>query len=327
MTKIRWGILSTANIAQKALIPAIQRAENAEVVAIASGSGKAKEVANRLNIETAYESYEELLADPNIDAVYIPLPNHLHKEWVIKAAEHGKHVLCEKPAAVNTEDTAELVEACKKHNVKFMEAFMYQFHTQHARVKEIIASGEIGEVQMVNATFSFYMANPENNIRMDATKGGGSLYDIGCYCVHSIRNVLGDEPEHIYVEADIDPDFKVDHSAYGIFKMRNGVRAMFNCSFNTPMRDQYIVKGTKGSITVPRAYRPDNFGNIGLVIVDKGNEVREERIVADQYKLEVEHFSQAILDNTEPIYTGEDTIQNMKIIDACYQSIRENTRN
>lgn len=326
MTKIRWGILSTANIAKKALIPAMQRAENAEVVAIASGSGKAQEVADSLHIEKAYESYDALLDDPNVDAVYIPLPNHLHKEWVKKAAEKGKHVLCEKPAALNAEDTAELVEACRQTNVKFMEAFMYQFHPQHNRVKEIIASGEIGEVQLVRASFSFYMGNPEGNIRMDSTKGGGSIYDIGCYCIHSIRNVLGDEPEDIYVETEIDPDYQVDHSAYGIFKMKSGVRATFDCSFNIPMRSFYEVAGTKGVIKVPRAYRPDIHGDEGLVIVDKGNEIREEKIVGDQYKLEVEHISQAILDDTEPTYTGEDTIQNMKVIEACYQSAEENSK-
>ncbi len=326
MSKIRFGILSTANIAQKALIPAIERAENAEVVAIASGSGKAKEVAEKFHIEKAYESYEELLDDPNVDAVYIPLPNHLHKEWVVKAAEKGKHVLCEKPAALDVKETEELVSICRENNVKFMEAFMYQFHSQHNRVKEIIASGEIGEVQMMEATFSFFMNDRENNIRMDSTKGGGSIYDIGCYCIHSIRNILQTEPEHVYVEADIDPKFNVDEAAYGIFTMKIGVRAMFNCSFNSPMRNEYIVKGTKGFITVPRAYRPDNHGHEGLIIVDKGNEVREEKVVSDQYKMEVEHFSQVILNDTEPSYTGEDTIQNMNVIDACYESVKANSK-
>ena len=143
MKKIRYGILSTANIAQKELIPAIERSENAEVTAIASLSGKAAEVAKKFNIPKAYDSYEELLDDKDVDAVYIPLPNHLHKEWVIKAAEKGKHVLCEKPTALTVDETKELVKACQDNGVKYMEAFMYQFHTQHDRVKEIIASGEI----------------------------------------------------------------------------------------------------------------------------------------------------------------------------------------
>lgn len=322
MKKVRFGILSTANIAQKELIPAIERAENAEVVAIASLSGKETEVAKQFNIPKAYASYEELLDDQDVDAVYIPLPNHLHKEWVIKAAQKGKHVLCEKPAALNAEETEELVKVCRDHQVKYMEGFMYQFHTQHERVKEIIASGEIGEVQMMEATFSFYMNDRENNIRMDASKGGGSVYDIGCYCIHSIRNILGDEPEKVYVEAEVDPVMKVDTAAYAILTMKSGIKAMFHCSFNSPMRHQYIIKGTKGFITVPRAYRPDNYGHEGLVIVEKDNEIREEKIVADQYKLEIEHFSQAILDDVDPVYTGEDTILNMKAIDLCYASLK-----
>jgi D-xylose 1-dehydrogenase (NADP+, D-xylono-1,5-lactone-forming) len=326
MRKVRWGILSTADIAQKQLIPAIERAENAEVVAIASGSGRAQAVADKFHIEKVYDNYDALLDDPNVDAVYIPLPNHLHKEWVIKAAEKGKHVLCEKPAALDTKETKELVDACRKYNVRFMEAFMYQFHPQHNRVKEIIASGEIGEVQMVEASFSFFMENPEGNIRMDPEKGGGALYDIGCYCIHSIRNILGEEPVSIYAEADIDPKYKVDTGAYVIMTMESGKRATFNCSFTSPMREQYVVKGTKGYITVPRAYRPDNHGHEGLVIVEKGNETRVERIVGDQYKLEVEHFSQAVLDGVDPIYTGEKTIQNMEVIEKCYSIIAKTSK-
>ncbi|MBB6455070.1 putative dehydrogenase [Salirhabdus euzebyi] len=326
MTKIRWGILSTANIAQKALIPAIGRAENAEVVAIGSGNPNVKEVAEKFNIPTVYNSYDALLDDPNLDAVYIPLPNHLHKEWVMKAAQKGKHVLSEKPAALNAEETKELVEACKKHGMKYMEAFMYQFHGQHKRVKEIIASGEIGDVQLMKSSFSFFMANPEGNIRMDPKMGGGSIYDIGCYCIHSIRHILDDEPEEIYVEADMHPEYNIDNSAYGIFKMKSGVRAMFDCSFTMPFRTAYEVIGSEGVIKVPRAFRPDKNDHEGLIVIEKEDNVREEIVVTDQYKTQVEHLSNAILENKDPIYSGEDTIKNMKIIDACYESIKQNTK-
>ncbi|SET71662.1 Predicted dehydrogenase [Salinibacillus kushneri] len=323
MSKVRYGILSTAGIAQKQLIPAIERAENAEVQAIASGSsrGRAEEVASLFHIPKVHESYDALLDDPEIDAVYIPLPNHLHKEWIIKAAEKGKHVLSEKPAAINAVETKELVEACKQNQVKFMEGFMYQFHTQHDRVKEIIASGEIGDVQLMRASFSFMMNNPESNIRMDPTKGGGSIYDIGCYCIHSIRHILDDEPERVHVEADVDSNYGVDTSAYGIFQMKKGTRALFDCSFNRPFRSLYEVIGTKGLIIVPRAYRPDNYNHEGIVRIEKDGEVREEMIIKDQYKAEVEHFSQAILEDKEPSYTGEDTIRNMKAIDMCYSFV------
>lgn len=324
MAVLRFGILSTANIAQKALIPAIQRANNAEVKAIASGSGKAGEVARSLHIPKTYDSYEALLEDPEIDAVYIPLPNHLHKEWVIKAAQAGKHVLVEKPAALNARDTKEMVDACRQHGVTFMEAFMYQFHPQHERVKEVMASGEIGEVQLMRASFSFYLGNRDKNIRMDPEKGGGSIYDIGCYCLHTFRNILGKEAASVMVKGEVDSDFGVDTSAYGIIEMENGIPAMFDCSFNMPFRTVYEVIGTKGKITVPRAYRPDNEGDVGIVRIEKDEESREEKMSGDQYKLQVEHFSKAAMSGGKLKYTGEHTIRNMELIDACYESLRQN---
>ena len=321
MEKVRWGILSTAKIAQKSLIPAFERANNAVVTGIASSSGKAEEAAAQFNITKAYSSYEAMLQDPDIDAVYIPLPNHLHKKWTIEAAKHGKHILCEKPASLTAEETKEMVDFCRESNVKFMEAFMYQFHPQHERVREIIKSGEIGEVKFMRASFSFFLAQPEGNIKMDPIKGGGSLYDVGCYAIHSIRNILGAEPVEVDVHANIDSDYQVDTSAFGYMKMENGVHAHFDCSFDMVFRAEYEVIGTEGQIKVPRAFRPDNHGGEGLVIVHIGEETREEKIVADIYREEVEHISQVILENGEPSYSGENAIQNMRVIEACYQSI------
>jgi D-xylose 1-dehydrogenase (NADP+, D-xylono-1,5-lactone-forming) len=322
MKKVRWGILSTAKIAQKSLIPAFERANNAVVTGIASSSGKAEEVAAQFTIAKSYSSYEAMLQDPEIDAVYIPLPNHLHKKWTIEAAKHGKHILCEKPASLTAEETKEMVEFCRKSDVKFMEAFMYQFHPQHKRVREIIKSGEIGEVKFMRASFSFFLAQPEGNIKMDTNKGGGSLYDVGCYAIHSIRNILGAEPVEVDVKANIDSDYQVDTSAFGYMKMENGVHAHFDCSFDMVFRAEYEVIGTEGQIKVPRAFRPDNHGGEGLIIVQKGEETREEKIVADIYKEEVEHISQVILENGEPSYSGDNAIQNMRVIEACYQSIK-----
>ena len=313
--------MSTANIAETQIIPAIIRAENAEVTAIASSKETVKEIARKFEIQKVYENYEELLKDPDIDAVYIPLPNHLHKQWTIAAAEHGKHVLSEKPAALNTEDTIEMTNACKQKNVKFMEAFMYQFHPQHNRVKEIIADGEVGEIKLFKASFSFFMTEPEGNIRTDKNRGGGSLYDIGSYCIHSMRNVIGSEPTDIVAKAIIDPIYQIDKSAFVQIQLENGVSGVFDCSFNMSFRHEYEVVGTKGIIKVPRAYRPDLNGGEGMVIVEKENEKREEVIQGDQYKLEIEHFSQAILDNKEPLYSIENTINNMRVIDSCYEAI------
>ncbi|MBB5325431.1 putative dehydrogenase [Anoxybacillus tepidamans] len=317
-TKVRWGILSTAAIARKTLIPAIQRAENAEVVAIASGSGKAHEAAQQLGIPTAYNNYEDLLADPNIDAVYIPLPNHMHMEWTMKAAEHKKHVLCEKPAALCEDDVRNMVEACRENGVVWMEAFMYQFHPQHQRVKEILASGEIGAVKSMRASFSFYLAERENNIRMDAKLGGGSLFDVGCYCVHSIRYLLETNPVVLSAHSTYDEQYGVDMTTSGWMRMENGVHALFDCSFDMFARNEYEIIGTNGKIIVPRAYRPDVQQGNGLIIIQTDDgKTREEVVNGDQYRLQVEHFSQCILAGTKPSYSDDAIIQQAKVLDAC----------
>src|SRR5690625_2297068 len=327
MTKVRWGVLSTAGIAQTALIPAFNRSSNAVVTAIASSSGseKAKAVAHEHNIDQAYDSYEKLLVDPDIDAVYIPLPNHLHKQWVIEAANHGKHILCEKPAGLNAAEVIEMKSVCEQNKVLFMEAYMYQFHPQHDRVKEIIAAGEIGEVLYVQGGFTFFMPEEDRsqNIRMSHEKGGGSIYDIGCYPIHAIRQIIGMEPTSVTTEAIVDPTYEVDTDVVAHLTFPSGIRAAIDSSFNLAMRHEYRVFGTEGSINVPRAFRPDIHGGEGLVIVENSRNYRIETINGDIYRLQVEHFSEAVLNrHSECKQTFEDTIKNMKVIDACYESIR-----
>ena len=331
MKKVRWGILSTAGIAQKELIPAFKRATNAVVTAIATGSGieKANDVAERFSIDKTYDSYEKLLADPDIDAVYIPLPNHLHKKWVIEAAKKGKHILCEKPAAINADEFREMELACKEHDVLFMEAFMYHFHPQHERVKEIIESGEIGEVTYMQAGFTFYLEEERrgSNIRMSEQRGGGSIYDIGSYAIHSLRNILGAEPESVHVHAITDPEYHIDTDVVGYLTFPNGIRASFDSSFNLAMRNEYRVFGTKGSIVVPRAYRPDNNGGDGLIIVETNGVSRTETLNGDQYRNEIEHLSQAIMEGNRHLkHDFANTLNNMRAIDACYESIKTGKR-
>lgn len=327
MKKVRWGILSTAGIAQKELIPAFKRATNAVVTGIATGSGieKANDVAARFGIEKTYDSYEKLLDDPTIDAVYIPLPNHLHKKWVIEAAKKGKHILCEKPAAINAEEFREMEKVCKEQGVLFMEAFMYYFHPQHERVKQIIDSGEIGEISYMQAGFSFYIDEEQrgSNIRMNDQKGGGSIYDVGCYTIHSLRNILRAEPESVHVHAIRDSNYQIDTDAVGYLTFPNGVRATFDVSFNLAMRNEYKIFGTEGSINVPRAYRPDNNGGDGLVIVEKEGISRTETINGDQYRNQVEYLSQAVLDEASQLdHDYENTLNNLLVIDACMESIK-----
>src|SRR5690625_2117874 len=325
MNKVNWGILSTAKIAQNELIPAFQRASGAEVTAIATGSGieKAKEVAEKFNIEKTYDSYEKLLDDPSIDAVFIPLPNHLHKKWVIEAAKRGKHILCEKPAALNTAEVMEMKKACEENQVIFMEAFMYHFHPQHERVREIIESGEIGEIKYMRAAFSFYLGKRENNIKMNK-EGGGSIYDVGCYTIHSMRNVLQAEPETVHMHTVHEQENNVDTDATGYVTFPGGVRGIFDVSFNMAKRSEYEVIGTEGRIIVPRAYRPDWHGGDGLVVVEKPGTSRTETLNADQYRGEIEHISQAILNGDHKLkHDFDNTINNMRVIDACFRSIEE----
>ena len=319
--KVRWGILSTAHIARETMIPAIQRAENAEVVAIASGNDRVHEIAERFHIPKVYSTYEQLLNDPEIDAVYIPLPNHMHMKWTIKAAEHKKHILCEKPAALCEDDVRRMVEVCRENSVIWMEAFMYQFHPQHKRVKEIMSLGEIGIVKSMRASFSFYLVERENNIRMEKSLGGGSLLDIGCYCVHSIRSLLHAEPVILSVRSTFDHMKGVDIVTSGWLKMSNGVHALFDCSFDMFSRNEYEIIGTKGKVTVPRAYRPDIQQGNGLIIIQTDDgKTREEVVSGDQYRLQVEHFSQCILAGTTPSYSDDAIIQQAKVLDACRMS-------
>lgn len=323
--EVRWGVLSTAGIAQKELIPAFERATNAKVTGIASGSiEKAEAVAQKFSIDKTYDSYEQLLDDPDIDAVYIPLPNHLHKKWVIAAANKGKHILCEKPASMNAAEFKEMKVVCEENNIIFMEAFMYYFHPQHARVNEIIDNGEIGEVKFVRAGFSFSIGKEKaTNIRMSQEKGGGSIYDIGCYAIHSIRNVLKQEPKTVHVHATVDPDYDVDVDAVTFLSFDNGVRASFDVSFHQAKRAEYEVFGTEGKISVPRAYRPDWHSGEGLIIVEKDNFKRQEAIYADQYRNQVEHISNVILDQNNLHLDWNNTLANMHVIDACMKSMEK----
>lgn len=323
--KVKWGILSTANIGKKAVIPAIQQSRNGEVVAVASSRDTVHAFANELDIGKVYASYDGLLEDTTIDAVYIPLPNTFHKEWVLKAASKGKHVLCEKPAALTFEDVQEMVDACRTNNVLFMEAFMYQFQPQHQRVREIIASGEIGEVRKIRSTFTFKL-NFENqgaNIRLNSALGGGSMWDVGCYCIHAARMIMGEEPVEAFVSGKIHPAFEVDTTATGILTFANGVTASFDSSFEEPMCDKYEISGTKGRLLVPSAFRPDRpeIGEGKIIIETENGDLREEIFPENQYVLQVEHFSDCILQGVAPNYPGEETVKNVRVIEACYKSL------
>ncbi|MEH7333058.1 Gfo/Idh/MocA family oxidoreductase [Neobacillus drentensis] len=321
MSRIRWGVIGTADIAKTKVIPAILNSDYAEVAAIASRGDKAKDIAERFSIPKFYDSYHKLLMDQEIEAVYIPLPNHLHKQWVTEAAKHGKHVLVEKPAALTAEETQEMMDCCRENNVIFMEAFMYQFHPQHLRVREIVTSGEIGEIKFMRASFSYFLKDELTNIRMKKKMGGGSIYDIGSYCIHSIRNIMESEPVRVEAFAELDPRSGIDRSAIVYIKLENGINTVFDCSFDMSFRQEYEIVGTKGRITVPAAYRPDVSDNAGVILIESVQGKRSEMVSADQFKMQIDHFSQAVIEGYQPKYSAENTLKNMRAIDACYQSI------
>ena len=208
--KVRWGVLSTAHIGTEQVIPAIQQGRNCEVVAIASRDvARGRKAADRLAIPSAYASYEELLADQDIDAVYNPLPNHLHRDWTIAAARAGKHVLCEKPLALNADEAQEMVDSCADAGVKLMEAFMYRLHPSWVKVRELVASGAIGELLSIQTRFAYFNNDP-SNIRNKTETGGGALMDIGCYAINLSRMMFGSEPTRVQAAVRRDPDFGTD---------------------------------------------------------------------------------------------------------------------
>ena len=320
-TKLRFGILSTARIAQRALIPAIQAATNAELLAIASRTqARAEEVAQQFDIPRAYGSYEQLLQDPDVDAVYIPLPNSMHCPWTIKAAEAGKHILCDKPLALNAAECDQMIAAADTHGVRFMEGFMYRFHPQTQRVRELLQAGTIGDVRMIHAGFSFFLTDP-TNIRLIKELGGGSLMDIGCYCVNVARFIAGEEPATFYATAKMRKD-GLDISLAGHLNFPNGITAIFDCGFDRIRRQFYQIAGSEGQITVPVAFVP---GTVDTQIHVQSPSAAPQTITipaTDQYRLMVEHFAACVLDDQPFAWPASDGRNNMRVLDALYESVR-----
>lgn len=325
---IRWGILSTANIAQKQVIPAIQASNNGKVVAIASrDESKAREVATRLNIERSFGSYEALLADPDIDAIYNPLPNDGHAPWSIKALQAGKHVLCEKPLAMRADEAEQMITVSKSTGKLLMEAFMWRYHPQHTRVRALLDDGEIGVPNMIHAAFTYAMGwDVTDNVRLKPELGGGGLWDVGCYCVNSIRLISGQEPDQVSGFQVVGKNSGVDESFTGIMHFPSGLLAHFDCGMRTTMRNYYAVIGDKGRLTVMSAFRPDDSPQI-IELIKPGDDAEQvEKITvpgAAQYTLMAEDFADAILNDRQPRFPMDDALRNMRILDALALSARE----
>jgi D-xylose 1-dehydrogenase (NADP+, D-xylono-1,5-lactone-forming) len=322
--KVRWGVLSTSNIGRRAVLPAIQRSSNGELVAVASRDAqKARAFAGELGIPRAYAGYDQLLADREIDAVYIPLPNSMHHEWTIKAAQAGKHILCEKPLALNAAECAAMEAAAQAHGVLLMEAFMYRFHPQTARVTELLRQGAIGEPRLIHAAFTFRLTNPAN-IRLQANLGGGALMDVGCYCVNISRTLFGAEPVEVQAFADWGTS-GVDEQLLGSLRFAGGGYAQFDSALTLARREYYQVAGTEGVIEVPVAFLPGQ-GDTTIRIHNGAGERTETIAGADEYQLMAEHFAACVRGQATLRYPPAEAAANMHVIEALYRSARNGGR-
>lgn len=320
MRKVKWGVLGCAAFAKNTAIPAMQRAEGVELYGIASRDlSKAEAFAKELGFQKAYGSYEEMLADPEIEAVYNPLPNGMHPEWTIKTVEAGKHSITEKPFASNVEEMIAVHEATQKAGVKVMEAFMWRFHPMNLRARQWVQDGAIGKLRLFRTAFTFTIARA-SNIRLDSALAGGGIMDVGCYCISEARYFFGEEPVEVFTRADIDPEYHVDMLASGSLLFPNGGRALFDCGFELPYRCDYEIVGEKGRIYCPNAILPGEQAEVSLF--REGETIRETFPGINQWSLEFEHLSRAVVEGTPLAYDTEDAIRQQKVIDAVYRSIR-----
>ena len=322
MQTVSWGILSTAKIGRTKVIPAMQKGELTKIDAICSRSlASAEATAQALGIPKAYGSYEDLLADPAIQAIYIPVPNHMHVEWTLKCLAAGQHVLCEKPLGLNAKEAAHLLAEAEKYpDLKVMEAFMYRHHPQWIKAKEWVDNGAIGRIVTIQSTFSYYNADP-NNVRNQAQIGGGGLLDIGCYCISLSRFIAGKEPNRVVGIIELDPIMKMDRLASGMLDFGD-LTSTFTCSTQMAPHQVVHIYGAKGRVEIEIPFNAPQEEPCRIFLHKGGN--TEECIlpVADQYTIQGDLFSQAILED-KPVPTPlVDALGNMKVIDALFESAK-----
>ncbi|MBI4621621.1 MAG: Gfo/Idh/MocA family oxidoreductase [Verrucomicrobia bacterium] len=325
MTKINWGVLSTAKIGLNKVIPALQSGKFCTVTAIASrDAARARTLAEQLGIPTVHGSYEALLADPGVDAVYIPLPNHLHVPWSIKALEAGKHVLCEKPIGLSTREAQELLDAASRHpRIKIMEAFMYRHHPQWQAARRLIAGGGIGNLRTVQSFFSYWNVDPQN-IRNIAAMGGGGLMDIGCYCVSLSRFLFDTEPRRVLGIVEYDPAFGTDRMTSGVLEFGKGT-ATFTCSTQLSPYQRVNIFGTEGRIEIEIPFNAPSDRPCRLWH-ERGATITEIAVeTCDQYTIQGDLFARAILDDTPVPTPLDDAVANMRVLEAVLESARLGT--
>ncbi|PYV60521.1 MAG: NAD-binding protein [Acidobacteria bacterium] len=323
--KVRWGVLSTSHFALAKAVPAMQKGEWSEVIAIASrDKSSAAQAAKSLGIRKSYGSYEELLADGEIEAIYNPLPNHMHVPWSIKAAEAGKHVLCEKPLSMTVAEAQQLIAASNRAGVKIGEAFMVRTHPQWLRTRELVRSGRIGELRSIIGVFSYFNRDA-SNIRNIPEAGGGALMDIGCYPITTSRFVFDEEPSRVLGIIERDPDMKTDRLASAILDFPSG-QAVFTCSTQLVPYQHMHCLGTKGRIEIEIPFNAPNDRPCRIFIDDGGDlfgkDISSENFpTCDQYTIQGDIFSRAIRENREAPVPLENAIRNMAVIEAIFRSV------
>jgi xylose dehydrogenase (NAD/NADP) len=324
--KINWGILGCAGIAEKAFIPAVLKSRNGVLAAIASrDEARAADWARRFGFLRSRRTYQELVEDPAIDAVYNPLPNDLHAEWSIRAMRAGKHVLCEKPMARDASEARAMIQTAEANGLLLMEGFMYKFHPQIGKTLELISAGAIGEPRSVHSSFTFRFERDRSNYRWSPAQGGGALYDVGCYTISIARLVLGAEPLAASAAAHIDPATGVDLTTAALLEFPGARFAQCESSFETHFQSRLLVVGADGVLRLERAFSAKDF-DVAVEIV-RGDAVEAVPIPkADMFVLMIEHFGEAVLGETPLRYPASDAGNNMRAIDACFESIRTGGR-
>ena len=301
----KWGILGPGFISTRAIIPAIHKTSNSLIMAVASSNEqRAREVALRFGIERFYAGYQSLLDDHDIDAVYIALPNHLHREWTIRAAEAGKHVLCEKPLAMNADECKEMITACNQANMLLMEAVMYRFHPRMRYLKQMLVARELGDVRFLHAAFSFNF-NAPGNYRAYKQFGGGALLDVGSYCVNAARWLIGSEPISLHAVSSFNQE-SIDLSTSAMLRFSEDVSAHMQSSFVAAEHQVIEVVGTTGAITAPLAFTAWQ-DDTTILLIQRGSDFeRREFTPSDPYKLMIEHFATCVMEKTSLLYPAED---------------------
>jgi D-xylose 1-dehydrogenase (NADP+, D-xylono-1,5-lactone-forming) len=324
MRRLKWGVLGCADIGLRAMVPALQAGCNCEVVAVASRDAeRARQVAARLGLHHTYGDYQSLVEDPDVEAVYIPLPNSLHAEWAVRAAQCGKHVLCEKPLALTAGDVDAIAAAATEHKVLAMEAMMYRLHPQTLKAWELVRAGTLGAVHLVQANFTYHVPNP-SDIRFNRALGGGVLEDVGSYCVSVARAAMGCEPTQVTGEARIGPASDVDEAFTGMLRFPGGELASFACSIHGPRQQEYRITGSEASLTVTVPFAPGVDDRLLILRRgwQRGKETVEQIVVpgVDQYRLLGEHFADCVLNGTAPAIPLSETRANVAAVSALHES-------